>query len=300
MSLDVELDDAAMQQGNFELPVHACRDATSGVHPKLYASADDEQPKAKRKLSRLAHMTVNKSAAGEDQELLHKSSAATAGFGSPYKAAKHKEALDRDLEDADDDAAVKLDNSTAPVNLNSASQQQQQSQSAAQQPQPLATATHALGALTQETPAVSNPASAGGQLSKPEESMIDAAATEPPGAATRSTATLQPHRVNLDDESDDAWEDQPAPVIQDAADTAEDVAGASINRLQAADSAAQHAAEYDPTSRRREQYDDEDEWEELVIKEKVKGKQLRVVGADLAMTWRCSSHLGPERASILP
>jgi hypothetical protein len=121
-------------------------------------------------------------------------------------------------------------------------------------------------ALMAEPPAMSQPAcSIAGTAST---AAADAEAAAPVEAAAAAVQQHQPARlqdINLDDDDDD-WEDQPAPYIGPAEDSAvhDDLKAAAV------DAAAEQSdmPAYDPTSRRRAQCDDEDEWRELMAKEK--------------------------------
>jgi hypothetical protein len=126
-------------------------------------------------------------------------------------------------------------------------------------------------ALMAELPAVATAAAAqpASTLAAPASTAaVDAEAAAPHEAAAAAVQQHQPARlqdINLDDDDDD-WEDQPAPYISPAEDSAvhDDLEAAAV------DAAAEQSdvPAYDPSSRRRAQYDDEDEWQELAAKEK--------------------------------
>jgi hypothetical protein len=127
-------------------------------------------------------------------------------------------------------------------------------------------------ALMAELPAVATAAAAqpASTLAAPASTAtVDAEAAGPGEAAAAAVQQKQQpiclQDINLDDDDDD-WEDQPAPYISPAEDSA------VYNDLEAAavDAAAEQSdvPAYDPNSRRRAQYDDEDEWQELVAKDK--------------------------------
>jgi hypothetical protein len=248
------------------------------------APAYEQQPKAKRRISRLQHMSVHRAAEspGKDQELSHKASpAAKAGFSLPASLAR-----DEDMEDqADDD----VQGGASPTALQSQKQQQQQHEQLEEPSfspakssrlcsvlQPAAQPARGPAnddALMAEAPAVSAAVAA----SQPEntaaaealDAAVEAEAAAPVEAAAATKQQQQPVRlqdINLDDDDDDDWEDQPAPYISPAEDSA--VHGSL--EAAAGDTAAEQSdvPAHDPTSRRRAQYDDEDEWEELLAQEK--------------------------------
>lgn len=277
-----EGDDARVQQGEFRLIHEQGKLMDDTAADIVILHAGDEQPRTKRKLSRLSHMAVNKPAGG-DQELHHKSSAAAAGFGSAAKARESGERRDSDLADASDDAIADPDTLSPAAGP---SLRHRATQGSIQNAAVIA-ATEPADALQSEPPIVA--AKGHPQPSQQQHPSETAAGTAASTAAQE--ASNQPHRVNLDDEEDDEWEDQPAPLVIQAADggfegSAEGRGAEADIQQQEADEAAATAAEYDPSSRRRAVYDDEDEWEDLVMKEKVKGQY-------------CHLQLGSPQASPL-
>lgn len=218
-------------------------------------------------------MTVNKAAAGNTRELHHKSSAAAAGFNiTGFKFHTHSEG---DFEDVLDDAAA--DSDTTVPTTQSPMLGQHETKSVVQDTI-VEAAEEPAAAFICEPPAVV--AVTVEQRQASQQSLPQPAATAA-GTAAGTTASPEKdtsgelHRVNLDEEEDDEWEDQPAPYINEAADMMEGTAEAkeevaAVSQGQGRE-AAGTAAEYDPSCRRRDLYDDEDEWAELVIKQKAKG-----------------------------
>ncbi|KAF6263191.1 hypothetical protein COO60DRAFT_1671934 [Scenedesmus sp. NREL 46B-D3] len=152
------------------------------------AAAAPEQPKAKRRISRLQHMTVHKAAESpvKDQELPHKSSpAAKAGFSLPTSLAR-----DADMEDQADDVEL--------------------------------AAAHPTSTAAAEAQA----AATGVEEAAPEEAVTEAAAAaaesqqqQQQHQKQQQQQPVQLQETNLDDDDDD-WEDQPAPYTSLPEDSA--------------------------------------------------------------------------------
>jgi hypothetical protein len=270
------------------------------------AAAHEQQPKAKRRISRLQHMSVHKAAQspGKDQaELPHKASpAAKAGFSFPASLAR-----DEGMEDQADDEADDI--TTAPH-----SQQQPQQEQLEEPSFSPAAKVVGLRSVAQPTPqAGSSPADEDDLMSEPPAMTAAVAASQPagtsataadaeevtPGEAAAAAATepkqQQPpahlQDINLDDDDDD-WEDQPAPYITTAEDSAAQGDAAAAGAEQS------DVLPYDPTSRRRVQYDDEDEWEELMAQEK-KGKQAGVA-QQVVVGWNSAAALLADACWQMP
>lgn len=230
----------------------------------------EQQPKARRRLSRLQRMTVNKPAGSpsKDQELRHKASpAAKAGFDVPKDAANQE---DEEMADQAGDTLPQLQQLSFQAAAADQTGSQQPGDTSAQQAVDRA---NVHGAAMEEHPSIVTAAPCQpGCAAAPAETAADGAPAEtlaataaPSSAAARQAVRLQD--IDLDDD-DDEWEDQPAPFMPTDDTDQDEPSAAAAARTAAEDS---EAPAYDPSNRRREQYDDEDEWEQLVLKEKKAG-----------------------------
>lgn len=204
-------------------------------------------------------MTVSKVAAGEVGQLMHKGPDAT-NRGSPARVDQRSILKSAESEDASDDAEAKQHNfagSTVPSPVS----QQQQGHLQAQHGHSLSPAQRATDSISSEIPSVLGAADA----------MLPSLASCPANVHQSPQRTSQqPFRINMDDEDDDDWEDQPAGANAEAAGEADGAAGQAVAQLAATEESLDVAA-YDPSHRRRKLYDDEDEWEHIVLKEKQEG-----------------------------
>lgn len=168
-------------------------------------------------------------------------------------------------------ASVQLDDVAVGTASSAASQEQQQAQlpeelqQSAQQAAPAPSHTDPAASIQQEV-------TAGSVVTA--DATTQHAATQQQEHPATATAPVQagPAAVRVEDEDDDDdWEDQPAPLVPEAEGPeagTEGVAGSRYARQPAGAESQEddlHLADHSgPNSRRRELYDDEEDWERLV------------------------------------